>query len=201
MKRWLAGKRRLVVFALAGFATADCSSSSSTDRTDAGDDGPNLADARIDGPGEAATPDADSGVDGAGGPVAACVPGKVTVLGALDDERVDGQFERGGARYQTLDLPYSLVVQGATGPVLNIEFDSQPIEGGPAVVARGFIVMPTGGPHAGETICAAGGSFWREAAAVDAAPFGPYHFTLTMLSVGPTCPGAALAGTLTGCAD
>jgi hypothetical protein len=68
----------------------------------------------------------------------------------------------------------------------------------PAVSATGTIVMPAGAPHAGETFCGASGNIGE----TDPANTGAHVnqvFTLGTLSVGPTCPGVALAGHISGC--
>jgi hypothetical protein len=59
--------------------------------------------------------------------------------------------------------------------------------------------MPAGAPHAGETICAGSGTTLSYVAAGDGGFANNNLFTLRSLTSGPTCPGAALAGSLDGC--
>jgi hypothetical protein len=59
--------------------------------------------------------------------------------------------------------------------------------------------MPASAPHAGETVCGASGTVKYEEFTNDSGT--DYVFTLMDLSVGPTCPGTPLAGSLAGCAE
>jgi hypothetical protein len=128
-------------------------------------------------------------------PPATCTMGMLALLGDLDGQPVDASTAFSGWAFQqattphTLDLPFD-------GSLLHLEW-TMLLPAGRFDVASGRVVMPATAPHAGETICGATGRVKYEDFSTNGTD---YVFTLTDLSLGPTCPGASLEGSLAGCA-
>ena len=133
---------------------------------------------------------------GSGGGAASCVPGKLTLVGDLESQPVDAEIDYASAIFQqgggskSYDLGY---VDG----MLHLEWTAL-IAYGQSTAAKGTVVMPTGQPHAGQTICAGSGSI-KYVAVGDGGFANNNIFTLRSLSSGPVCPGAPLAGSIDGC--
>jgi hypothetical protein len=120
----------------------------------------------------------------------------MALLGELDGQHVDASTDFSQSVFQQLTLPYSLDL--STGNLLHLEWNEF-LSKGAVTAASGTVAMPAGvAPHAGETICGAAGTFKYRDAAGGASD---YIFTLTDLSLGPSCPGTSLAGSLAGCAE
>ena len=136
----------------------------------------------------------DSG-DGPTIPPATCTSGMLTLLGELDGQAVDASTPATSWSFQQLSLPHTLDVPG-DGSVLHLEWTGLISIGGTGP-ASGRVIMPASAPHPGETICGAAGTLKDEEVSDSRTN---YRFTLTDLSLGPTCPGTALAGSLAGCA-
>jgi len=141
---------------------------------------------------------AGCGSDGPDGPQAPCVTGELSLLGELDGQHVDGSTAFADWSFQQLTPPHSLDLPAAGG-VLHLEW-SPLIQVGGSGAASGWVVMPAAAPHAGETICGAGTVGYRDLGS-NGTGGSDYFFTLANLSMGPTCPGTSLAGSLAGCAQ
>jgi hypothetical protein len=120
----------------------------------------------------------------------ACVEKHITVAGALDGENVD------------LSLAYtSFYFVNGSGGQLDVTYAGGALHltladlaaYGETVAASGTIQMPAGAPHAGEAICAG------SASTITPLEEG-YKFELAELSLGATCPGQVITGSLHGCA-
>jgi hypothetical protein len=133
---------------------------------------------------------------GAGNNAAVCVPYELTLAGELDGQSVAVQVDV-SSLFQQISPPYTLDASYADGAV-HLQWN-KPLPIGQTTPVTGTIVMPAGSPHAGETICAGSGTV-TDQSATDGGVFDNYLFTLRTLSIGPTCPGAALAGEIDGCA-
>jgi hypothetical protein len=128
---------------------------------------------------------------------AACVANKLTLVGELDDQPVDLQIDLTSSLFQQVHVPYSTDL-GYVGGSAHVQWNTMIISDRPAVAATGTVVMPPGAPHAGETICGGKGTI----EGTDPAGTGfkiNQIFTLGTLTVGPTCPGPVLAGSIKGC--
>lgn len=136
------------------------------------------------------------GGSGSGLPPATCTAGMMALLGELDGQHVDAATAFSGWSFQQATPPHTLDLP-PDGSVLHLEW-TMLLPPGVSDAASGTVVMPATAPHAGELICGAGGSASYE----DFTNGGgnDYIFTLTDLSLGPTCPGTPLAGSLAGCA-
>ena len=146
--------------------------------------------------GDGTSVDAAAGTDGPGGP--ACVAGRLSLFGDLNGQSVALEVAVTSSSFQQLTVPhsYDLTYVGGT---LHLEWTGI-LPFGKTTAATGTFVMPAGAARAGETICA--GSATLKYVNRPGVPGGKQDtsFTLGGLSAGPTCPGAALAGNLDGCA-
>ena len=128
--------------------------------------------------------------DGSGGGSAPCTAGMLTLVGELDGQPVAVELDWSSRSWNQLGTPKTLDV-GYAGGTVHLEW-SELIARGDGTAASGTIVMPADAPRAGETICAGAGTTILDA---DDA----YRFALRGLSLGPTCPGAGVAGSIDGC--
>ena len=128
---------------------------------------------------------------------ALCAIRQVSLLGDLDGQTIDATVDMDGYNFQQATPPYTLDVM-YTGGTLNMQFTDL-ISSAMSSTATGTIVMPAVTPHAGETICAAAGTIAIEQFVGDGQALADYIFTLTDLSLGPTCPGTSVAGSMLGC--
>ncbi|HMF43699.1 MAG TPA: hypothetical protein VKQ32_23655 [Polyangia bacterium] len=135
------------------------------------------------------------GSSGDGGTPSTCMANMITLAGELDGQPVDVQEQDMGLAFQQLSMPYTLDVTYADG-TLHVEWRTLFPNNGAGASATGTVIMPAAAPHAGETICAGSGTI-RDTS--DNMGHSNYIFTLGTLSSGPTCPGAALAGSIDGC--
>ena len=136
----------------------------------------------------------DGGGAGSAIPAATCTPGMLTLLGELDGQHVDAAIAASSWSFQQLSLPHTLDVP-FDGSVLHLEWSTLISLGGTGA-ASGRVVMPANAPHPGETVCGASGTLKDQEVS---STRSDYIFTLSDLSLGPTCPGAAVAGSLAGC--
>ena len=135
-----------------------------------------------------------------GGFLGQCIPGQTNLVGGLDGQpvHIQGNF---GMSSQQGTLPYMLDIPSPSAPagVLQVHLQwSTPVPTGQKTMVTGTLVMPTGSPHGGETLCVGAGSM-EYASFPDAGLLTDEKFVLEMLSVGPSCPGAALPGRIDGC--
>lgn len=128
---------------------------------------------------------------GPGGGSAPCVAEKLTLVGELEGQAVAIEIDWTSRSWNQLSSPKTLDV-GYDGGSVHLEW-SELIAEGDSASASGMVVMPAQAPRAGETICADGSSSIADAG-------DHYQFALRGLSLGPTCPGTALAGSIDGCA-
>lgn len=171
MRRWMTSDP-LLLLALCGIGLAACGSSGGSP-TDGGPDGPG------------------------GTTTAPCTLNYVALAGDVDGQLVAVQVVETSFLFQQGSLPHTFDV-GYEGGMLHIEWTSLLPTDAPAVPATGTIVMPAGAPHAAETLCAGSGSIREHD--LDGTGFHVNQiFTLGTLSIGPACPGAALAGSINGC--
>jgi hypothetical protein len=128
---------------------------------------------------------------------AACVSQMLTLAGELDGQPVSVQLVPMGSVFQQGTTPHTFDVSYAAG-ALHLEWSTLVPIGG-TTAATGTIVMPAGTPHAGETICAGNGTTITDQSTGGTGGSDNELFTLQTLSSGPSCPGAALAGSIDGC--
>ena len=122
---------------------------------------------------------------------APCVEGKLVLVGELDGQPVSAEVDYTGYVWAQLSTPGTLDVSYAGGSV-HVEW-SELVSAGSTTAASGTVIPPAPAPHAGETLCAASGSV------TDEEETNP--FTLRDLSLGPSCPGTPIAGSLDGCVE
>src|SRR5262245_48359664 len=116
------------------------------------------------------------GSDGPNIPPATCTAGAMTLLGELDGQQADGSTAFSGWAFQQLTLPHSLDLP-TDGSILHLEW-SPLLSPNSSTATSGRVVMPASTPHAGETICAASGTFrYRDLSSNG----NDYIFTLTDL--------------------
>jgi hypothetical protein len=138
-----------------------------------------------------------SGDGGPSGPTATCTANTITLAGEVDGQPVDASLFETSFLFQQVAKPYTCDV-GYDGGMMHLEWNTVfPIDG-PAASVTGTIVMPAGAPHATESLCAGSGNI-REHDEDGTGFHTDQIFTLGTLSVGPTCPGTAVAGTINGC--
>ena len=137
------------------------------------------------------------GSSGGGGTPSTCALNMVTLTGELDGQPVDVQENTTSLAFQQLSMPYTFDVGYADG-TLHVEWNTRFADNAAGAPATGTLVMPAAAPHAGETICAGSGTMRNTTGTSDA--HSNYIFTFGTLSSGPTCPGAALIGSISGCA-
>lgn len=130
--------------------------------------------------------------DGGGSfPSVSCKPHQLTLSGDVEGTAVAIDIPWTGLAWSQLGDPKSLDVHYDGGTV-HVEWASL-VGKGDSTAATGTIQMPAGAPRAGEVLCGGAGSL--------VADHGDgYGFHLTSLSLGPSCPGAPIAGEITGCA-
>jgi hypothetical protein len=122
---------------------------------------------------------------------APCVVGKLTLIGELEGQAVSVEVDWTGRSWNQLSEPKTLDVSYGGGMV-HMEWNEL-VAVGSTTDATGNIVMPPGAPRAGETVCGGAGSSITDRD-------DQFAFGLRDLSLGPTCPGSPLAGSLDGCA-
>ena len=133
--------------------------------------------------------------------------GRFSLGGDLDGHGVDVVVRQNSSYFTQATLPYSYeVLYDDDRGMLRLSFTSL-IGTGVSSPATGTIVMPSGAPRAGETICVEEGTLTMTQDP-DAGVIGMHFvFDLTGLSapasgpLGPNCPGTSIAGHLSGCAQ
>jgi hypothetical protein len=139
------------------------------------------------------------GSSGDNGTPAYCADKMIALMGDLDGQPVDLAVNYTSLAFQQLSMPYTFDVGYADG-MLHLEWNTRFPENEGGASATGTLVMPAGAPHAGETIWGGGGTI-RQTTTTDGtgSRHSNYIFTLGTLSAGPTCPGTAVAGTVSAC--
>jgi hypothetical protein len=144
---------------------------------------------------------ADGGGSGPGGITpAVCVAGKLVFTGDLDGDPFDVQVDPGTELFQQFSPPFSWDLNYTAG-MLHLQWNSPIFIDGSGAAATGTMVMPAGAPHAGETICGASGTIAQKDTSGGTGAHVNNLFALGTLSAGPTCPGAALSGGISGCVE
>ena len=136
------------------------------------------------------------------GDVATCTPFKMVLLGNLDGQMFNVAVGLDNSNFQQATLPYSYGANFGTGMV-QLSFNDV-ISRDAGAATTGTIIMPPGTPHAGETICV-GGTIFTTTLPGGSGSIDYFEFSLTPMSPADAssasvCPGALLAGALSGCA-
>jgi hypothetical protein len=142
-----------------------------------------------------------SGMGADSSATAPCASGFVTFTGEIGGQAVSVMVRETSGQFQQATVPYTLDVT-YDGGQLHLEWTTTFPFDAPPTPATGTVVLPASAPHAGETICFATGTIREREPPADAGRFEvDTLFTMGSLSLGPSCPGAPIAGAsaLNGC--
>lgn len=137
----------------------------------------------------------DEGEDGGSGNVP-CVPGELAIEGSLDGEAVSHRGALTGYAWSQLSKG-TLDTSFEGGGQFHAGWQGL-VADGQTFAATGNITLPTTGPHGGETLDYASGTFTK---LDDGVRFKVTGFEQNVQCITAPCPSGAVDGTLQGCVE